>query len=320
MQEKLEEWFVRFKCTAREGSLPAGGRLDPTTKEALFTSETKAAVTNCKETCRHLQDPLPLDEMHDVMPPNPNSPHGLPECLSRRGESNLESFHLMLAHFGNAGMRESLADNLNLTGTARYNLKTRHKRRLTGASSTDEKTRRKTPAAWETVARHFNHSELKWINTLAISAGVNNVPFPDAEPLSKDNGERFFSEHLLWLKNHKPKCDADDMCLCFACAGTQPPAAETISLPQKNTMREAIGPSNVTTTAPPAAPQQLQPTMWFPPPLPVMWINPCVIPFSHQDWTICCQKHRECCCRMDRRGRPPHSNSCPLKFKTINKQ
>jgi len=124
MREKLEEWFVRFKCTASIGSLPVGGRVDPITKEALFTAETKAAVSNCKESCQCLQDPLTLEEMYNVIPANQNSPHGLKEYLSRRGESNLESFHLMLAHFGNAGMRESLADNLNLTGTARYNLKT----------------------------------------------------------------------------------------------------------------------------------------------------------------------------------------------------
>lgn len=123
MRDKLDEWFGRFKCSASEGSsMPTLGRLDPVSREPLFTPETKQAVHNCKEKCMHLQDPLPLDEMHDVILPTPGSSHGLKEYLSRRGESNLESFHLMLAHFGNTGMRESLADNLNLTGTARYNL------------------------------------------------------------------------------------------------------------------------------------------------------------------------------------------------------
>ena len=118
MRDRLDEWHSRFKCSASEGSAPALGRLDPITKEPLFTAETKTVVGNCKDKCQYLQDPLPLDEMYDVIEPNPNSPHGLKEYLSRRGESNLESFHLMLAHFGNTGMRESLADNLNLTGTA----------------------------------------------------------------------------------------------------------------------------------------------------------------------------------------------------------
>ena len=62
---------------------------------------TKDAIVNCKEKAQHLQDPFPLEQMYDTILPNPNSPHGLNEYLSRRGESTLESFHLMLAHFGN---------------------------------------------------------------------------------------------------------------------------------------------------------------------------------------------------------------------------
>ena len=220
IREKLDEWFVRFKCTSTEGSLPAGGRHDPITKEALFTSETKTAVLNCKETCQYLQDPLTLEEMCDVIPANPNSPHGMKEYLSRRGESNLEAFHLMLAHFGNTGMRESLADNLNLTSTAHYNLKIRHKQSLTG-SLTDENTPKKIPAAWETVVSYFNHSELTYINTLAAAVRLV-APFPNAEKLPADNGERFFSEYLSWIKAVKPTNDEHDMCLCFACGGVQP--------------------------------------------------------------------------------------------------
>jgi len=128
MRDKPDQWFARFKCTASEGSsLPAQRRLDPMSREPLFTTETKSAILNCKEKYMHLQDPLPLNEMYDVIIPSQSSPHGLKEYLSRRGESNLESFHLMLSHFGNTGMRESLADNLNLTGTACYNLHVRLK-------------------------------------------------------------------------------------------------------------------------------------------------------------------------------------------------
>jgi len=126
-QQMLDEWFIQHKCTASAGALPALGRLDPITGGALFTSETKSAVENCKLKAQHLQDPLPLEQMHAVVAPNPNSPHGLNECLSQHGESNLESFHLMLAHFANCGKRESLADNLNLSGTARHNLAICHK-------------------------------------------------------------------------------------------------------------------------------------------------------------------------------------------------
>jgi hypothetical protein len=134
-----------------------------------------------------LQDPLPLDTMYDVIYPNPNSPHGLKEYLSCGGESNLESFHLLLSHFGNSGMRDSLANNLNLTGTARYNLSIRQKLRLS-RMGLDDKTlleRSKTPAGWETVVSYFNHTELNYVNELALSAGVgkDNLPFQNVECL-----------------------------------------------------------------------------------------------------------------------------------------
>jgi len=168
----------------------------------------------------HLQDPLLLDQMHDVMLPNPNLPHGLKEHLSWRGESNLESFHLMLAHFGNAGMRETLADNLNLTGMTRFNVKIRHKLRL--SKLTDKKTRAFTPCGWETVPDYFNHSELEYVNKLARSDGIqkDQEPFQSVEHLPPDNGERFFSKHLAWLNDTKPKIDENNMCLCDRCCGT----------------------------------------------------------------------------------------------------
>jgi len=39
--------------------------------------DTKAAVENCKNEAKFLADPSPLEEMHDEMPPNPNSKHQL---------------------------------------------------------------------------------------------------------------------------------------------------------------------------------------------------------------------------------------------------
>ena len=216
--ERLDDWFIQFKVTASEGSRPALGRLDPTTKEPLFTSETKEAMKNCKLKAQHLQDPLPIDRMHSVTPPNPNSRQRLPECLSHRDESNLEAFHLMLAHFGNNGMRESLADNLNLTGTARHNLAIRHKMRL--SRMTDEKSmteRSRTPSAWEPVVSCYNHTELEHINQMARSVG-HRAPFDHVEQLVEDTGEVFFSKCLKWLKNEWPKSnEKNDLCLCLKC-------------------------------------------------------------------------------------------------------
>jgi len=159
--------------------------------------------------------------MYEIILPSPNAAHQLKEYLSRRGESCLESFHLMLAHFGNCGMRTSLADNLNLTGTARHNLTIRHKRLLVSVSMTPENTaeRRKIPAAFESVVGFFNHSELDYINRIAIQAGMthHDIPFKNVEPLPPDNGERFFSECLVWMKDAKPRYDVNCRCLCDVC-------------------------------------------------------------------------------------------------------
>ena len=118
--QALDDWFCRYKVTSLDPmSQPPGGRLDPVKGVPLFTPDTRTAVENCKLKAEYLADPLPLEEMYDKIPPNPNSKHGLTEYLSKRGESKLEAFHDRFAHFANCGMRDSLADNLNLAGTAR---------------------------------------------------------------------------------------------------------------------------------------------------------------------------------------------------------
>jgi hypothetical protein len=217
----LDDWFKRFKCSSSDPLNPGGGRKDPMTGDTLFTSETKPAVTNCKDKACYLQDPLPLQQMYHEIAPSPNSKHGLTEYLSRRGESNLESFHGILAHFGNCGMRRSLVDNLNLTGTARHNMLIRHKLRLArGEISTLE--RKRLPAAYEGVLPYTNHSELNHINGLARACGIAStaVPFQHLETLPADNGERFFSEYLKWVQQSVPKYNTSDLCLCASCNTT----------------------------------------------------------------------------------------------------
>jgi hypothetical protein len=62
--------------------------------------------------------------MHKQLEATPFSKHGLCKWIVEKGESSLESFHHLLAHFANRGMHRELApDNLGLRGTARYNLK-----------------------------------------------------------------------------------------------------------------------------------------------------------------------------------------------------
>jgi len=108
-----------------------------------------------------------------------------------------------------------LADNLNLTGTARYNLAIRQKIRLTLQNT----QRKNIPAAFESMVSYYNHSELNHVNKLALAVGVSgkDVPLKQTKMLPTDNGERFFSEHLDWMRATKPKFDILSRCLCDTC-------------------------------------------------------------------------------------------------------
>jgi len=239
MANMLDDWFDQFKCSASDSSRPARGRYDPVTGQTLFTAETKKAIRLAKENAKYLQDPLPLNQMHTVIPPNPNAAHQLNEHMFHRGESSLESFHLMLAHFGNCGMRTSLADNLNLTGTARHNLAARHKQRLT---SLTQGSRKKIPDSFESIVSFFNHSELAHINSMATAARASphDVPFKGVESLPADDGERFFSECITWLKGAKAKCDLTSRCFCQVCHTSTGPSQQQQQQmqPQKPTNEE----------------------------------------------------------------------------------
>jgi hypothetical protein len=242
---------------------------------------------------------------------------------------NLESFHLMLAHFGNSGMRDSLADNLNLTGTAWYNLSIRYKLQLAREESTTKRSR--IPAAWETVVSYFNHSELSYINTLAKAAGMQDVPFVLVEALGKDTGERFFSGYLDWLATVQPKTDPKDMCLCSICssvtlpanimpAKTMPPTPNRDDVPSddadENQQSTSVIAATAITVVEPTIVARQQLPFYQPlplPPIPHMnWLNPYTIPFPQ--WSaFCCEKYKDYCFQPSRRGRPPHNNKCRNK-------
>jgi len=275
-----------------------------------------------KETCKHLQDPLPLKDMYDEIPPNPNSSHRLTEYLSRRGESNLESFHLMLAHFGNTGMREALVDTLNLTGTMRYNLAIRHKLQISRIR--DNNLRVRKPAAWETVVDYYNQSELVYVHSLAATLKIG-VPFPDAESLIEDTGERFFSEYLAWLSDANPKQDSNDLCLCEKCTSVGGPAmiqapVANITVPRPTNVD---GPNNVAAVDEIVLQARREETSVAPQcqfRMPVMLPPPFMLnPFMYQltACPMCCPKHQEYLNRTDKRGRPPHNKQCQHKNQTV---
>ena len=207
MRQKLDEWFCKYKVVSSDPiNKPAGGRLDPLLHVSLFTPDTKSAVENCIEKAPFLSDPLPIKKMYDQIPPHPESKHGLVEYISKHGESKLEAFHDRMAHFGNCGVGDSLADNLNLAGTARHNLSVRHKRSLivkedtrcentaddTSFSLTSRlKERKKIPAGWEMledVCVH-NHGVLE-VSTSRSTASSSN---------SSNNNTTVISTQLICL-------------------------------------------------------------------------------------------------------------------------
>jgi hypothetical protein len=335
MIQKIDDWFCRYKVTASNGSRPAGGRLDPVKQIPLFTEDTKDAVENCKDKAKYISDPLSIDDMYDKIMPHPDSKHKLIEYLSKRGESKLEAFHDRFAHFGNGGMRRSLIDNLNLCGTARYNLNIRHKRSFLFRRQHNSDI----PVSWERVLPFSNHSKLQYINQMAmVVGGAAVVPFPNAEILPKDNGERFFGEYLVQQKAMVQKYDANDRCCCIACytaiAMTPgPPAGNSNNARQVTTMTRTTvntttiantqnGNSNhrqqsrqrVTTTtitetrrAPAQPVQPVQPPilpapMFFMPqmlrPAPQL---PCCLPY----WQWLCSRTA---------GRPPHHPLCTQRL------
>jgi len=236
MCQMLDDWHCKYKVTSSDQiAKPAGGRLDPVRLEPLFTADTKKTIDNCKEKAQYLSDPLPLEKMYDAIP-NPNSTHQLTEYLLLRGKSKLESFHDRFAHFANCGMRNSLADNLNLAGTARYNLSIRHKRRFVSSEKSSENTsnqnensvssqlqkqRKNIPVGWDKVVPCFNHSELWYVNKMAEAVCLP-IPFPKAETLPDDNGERFFSECVTITRPSLKgvKHGEFGQCLCALCTKT----------------------------------------------------------------------------------------------------
>jgi len=347
--QMLDDWFCKYKVTSTNPEKPAYGRLDPVRLVPLFTEETKGAVENCKEKAKYLSDPFPISQMYQEILPSPNATHNLSEYLSNRGESKLEAFHDRFAHFANCGMRDALADNLNLAGAARFNLSIRHVRSLTAKIQNQnpqlKEDRKKIPAAWEKVVPFFNHTELSFVNDMAKSVGCK-IPFPHAEALVPDNGERFFS---LYITSTLPSIKSIKQgpvgeCLCKSCT-----AITTTTSPQEPTLTTKKPPNNesvnnnkrqeaaaVSVTPPamtnrrkiPINRQTRQPTQCavakspnYIQPMPpayqqAFWYTPQFIPLQYQlpfyanpIQTACCGKYAEWMNR--RQGRPPHHPLCP---------
>ena len=219
MESKLQDWFCRYKCDNSVGKPAGSGRLDPKNGKKLFTPDTKQSIEEGCKSCHFLADVLPLEEVYTTIPPTKRMAHGLSTYLSNRGESRLENFHGKQAHFGNCGMRTSLADFLAITGCARHNVRIRFKKEGLESRVQD------LPAWTRAEPLFFNHSDLAVVNELATSLGVE-APFPNARELAEDNGEKFMSEYLIEQRErHKTVLPhrENDRCQCRSCAKNDMP-------------------------------------------------------------------------------------------------
>ena len=90
-----------------------------------------------------------------------------------------------------------------------------------------------------------NHSELAFVNQLARDVGVGSLPFPTAEVLQPDTGERFFSEYLTTVKPAMGKYDENDMCLCRVCIANSTPSRLQSNPPPQQQDNNIVATTNV---------------------------------------------------------------------------
>lgn len=206
-------------------------------------------------------------------------------------------------------MRETLADNLNLTGMARHNLAIRHKMRLSQLTDENSMSKRlKIPAAWEPIVSLWNHTELAHINQIARTAGCK-PPFDFVERLVEDTREIFFSECLHWLKTARPKVDANDICLCSKCSSNN--AAQESRQQPVPTTNHTDNVLNVPAILQqvPLWQQQIQPQQLI---MPIYWFPP---PPLYSIPTFCCKIYKQHCLQSNKRGQPPHDQCCAHRKK-----
>lgn len=90
-------------------------------------------------------------------------------------------------------MQHDLADNLNLMGTARHNIRVCH---MLKRSDEDPKLRANMPLYVATEPSYYDHTKLNYVNMLARVNGCGEVPFNNARVLPEDSGERFLQNTI----------------------------------------------------------------------------------------------------------------------------
>ena len=225
--QNLEGWWVKYKTTASADKMEGQGVRDPVYSTTLFTAETKNAFEECKKKARELPDKIDAPVYLEKTPP-PRSKHKISVKQSLRGESNLESFHLLLSGYANNGMRHSTADCYTLSGIGTHNCNRREDNRVWTQLSPEEIDN--IPSHLRGVARHRNHSNLDAINLVAAEAGCGVPPYVDVLALGPHTGEVFLSKYYYQqvernAMHSMPKEKNSKRCPCPQCSnrGRLPP-------------------------------------------------------------------------------------------------
>jgi hypothetical protein len=324
----LEEWFFTYKVDSSDpNERPGRGKPDPITGKKLFTVDTKVAVVEGQRNADQVQDFLPLAKMYRTIPPTPCTKHGLPEYASLRGESKVEGFHDAQSNFGNTGMRASLCDNLNLRGTAGFNVTIRHRLEMAEMAAKDMASRPNIPSFWLNYPSHKNHCELVHANELAAAGRYPEVPFPSARPLPPDNGERFYSEYFIEETQRRKSIAGhplNDRCHCTKCGNNSEQLTHKGPAIEAQKPEEIVAPQRFVRPRLLSPPRQINPTPMMAriepmPPMMYQWGgSPWVPPWGIQQTQrpkaqqqVCCAPFLEWVSKQNRNGCPPHTKDCP---------
>lgn len=212
IREKLDAWFALFKR-----------RIDSETGLNLFTKDTWDALLSAKQHAEHITDMIPYNQMYNEFPPPPGARHTCKTFQSMRPESNLELFHRILEHCANGGMNHMMAHIISMQGICEMNLKKRETHRFSMMSASE---RNQIHTAFKGIPFHFDESRLCVVNERAFAVGLPK-PFPYAENLGVDNGERFLWEYFEAQqrreKNGTAPCRVNERCPCPLCQGNPMP-------------------------------------------------------------------------------------------------
>ena len=188
----------------------------------ILTKRSTDVIEEQKDKVQYVSD-IPIEgyKYYDEVKAGPGSKTGLSTWMSRRLESILEKSHGRMAHYGNIGMREQLADALIMRGISEDNCKTRHQRSIKLHGKLRKKKARDNafPDFFRECPPFVDNSLLWHLNQMSRAKG-HSIIFADVEALPADNGEsflsRYFHQQISRNRIHN-QFRLSDQCNCAEC-------------------------------------------------------------------------------------------------------